>query len=153
MITTRKIFQKKAALPVVFALAFALALASCDGSGSPASGGGGGGGGNGNNGGGPADFGNLFHGEWIRTVPAGNVTLTITATSATNGTWGASGSGMAAPDSGIFENSDDNPNVANISLNISRSYRWELSSGAGAQTLTWPGATPGTDDWQFERAP
>jgi len=159
-------------LAIFAAMALALALAGCDngaspgaspggGGDSPGGGGGGngggiGGGGNGGNGGnvgGPADFDNPFHGEWIRTVPAGNVTLTIIATSATNGTWGASGSGMAAPDSGIFENSDDNPNVAEISANVHRSLRWELSSGAGAQTLTWPGATPGTDDWVFERAP
>jgi len=132
--------------------AIGFSTAGCDNGASP-----GGGGGNGNNGGGngggPADFGNPFHGEWIRTVPAGNVTLIITATSATAGTWTASGPGMAAPDSGIFVNSDDNPNVAEISANVHRSLRWELSSGAGAQTLTWPGATPGTDDWVFERAP
>jgi len=146
MITTRKIFQKKTALPLVFALAFALALTSCDGSGSPASGGGGGG---------PADFGNPFHGTWSRTVPAGDFTLTITATSATEGIWEAIG--RDAPggigDNGIFVKRDATPIAADISANFHRSLRWELSSGDGAQTLTWPAVPPSTDHWVFERAP
>ena len=97
----------------------------------------------------PADFGNLFDGEWVRTVPDGDVTLTITATSASAGTWALSGQG--APLVGadvIFEKRVGDPLVAYISGAV-RVPRWELSSDA--QTLTWPDTGEGAD-WVFVRA-
>ena len=97
----------------------------------------------------PADFGNLFDGTWIRTAPVGDVTLTITATSAITGTWAVSGPGAPVVGAGvIFEKSDDDPFVAYISGGV-RFPRWELSSDA--QTLTWPDGAGA--DWVFERTP
>jgi len=132
-------------LAIVAALAaIGFSTTGCDNSASPG-------------GGGSNDFGNPFHGAWVRTG-AGTFNLTITATSATTGTWTATGASVSAnpSESGTFTWRGGASPTADVTGSIRNNTVW-VRTGAGGQNLQWQfGTQQGgnfTQSNDFVRAP